>query len=406
MGIAIFVVTYLLVSARRLRLLGFDRPAIALAGAVACVALGALTPEAALAAVDSATLLLLFGVMGMGAFLAVDGFFDQVETQLVAWARTPRRLLGMIVWGAGMLSAAITNDAVCVLGAPVVVRIVREHRLPATPFLLALATAANTGSVATLVGNPQNMLCGLLGGLVYREFLLVMAPVAVLGLALNHLILGLLFREPLRSATLTPPRRVEPISRAARMSLGVVFLTSIAYALGANLAWAAAAGFVALMLLHRRDTRELWPRIDWTLLLFFAGLFVVVAALEKSGAPAAFFARFPLAEHGQGLADGFWLSGIFLVGSNLVSNVPFILVVRDQVNALGDATLGWQLLAMASTFAGNLTLLGSVANIIVAETARDVGGLGFWQHLKAGLPIALATTIVGTLWVVTLAGAS
>jgi len=405
LGVAVFVVTYLLVSARRLSLLGLDRPAVALSGAVACVALGVLTPEAALAAVDSATLLLLFGVMGMGAFLAVDGFFDQVETQLVAWARTPERLLGFIVWGAGLLSAAITNDAVCVLAAPVVVRIVREQRLPATPFLLALATAANTGSVATLVGNPQNMLCGLLGGLVYREFFLVMAPVALMGLGLNHLILAQLFRRQLREASLTPPARVEPISRRARVSLGVVVLTSIAYGLGANLAWAAAAGFVVLMLLHRRDTRELWPRIDWSLLLFFAGLFVVVAGLEQSGAPAAFFSRFPLTGQSQGNAFGFWFSGIFLVGSNLVSNVPFILVVRDQVNGLGDPKLGWQLLAMASTFAGNLTLLGSVANIIVAETARDVGGLGFWQHLKAGLPIALSTTIVGTLWVMALSSA-
>jgi len=402
-GIAIFVVTYLLISTRRLGWLGFDRPAVALAGAVACVGLGVLTPEAALAAVDSATLLLLFGVMGMGAFLAVDGFFDQVETQLVAWARTPTRLLGMIVWGAGVLSAAITNDAVCLLAAPVVVRIVREHRLPPTPFLLALATAANTGSVATLVGNPQNMLCGLLGGLVYRDFLLVMAPVALVGLALNHLILVLLFQRQLRDATLTPPLSVDPLSRRARVSLAVVVLTSVAYGLGANLAWAAAAGFVVLMLLHRRDTRELWPRIDWALLLFFSGLFVVVAGLQQSGAPAAFFSRFPLVGHGDGFASGLRLAGIFLVGSNVVSNVPFILVVRDQVNGLGNPTLGWQLLAMASTFAGNLTLLGSVANIIVAETARDLGGLGFWQHLRAGFPIALVTTIVGTVWVIAFA---
>lgn len=403
LGVAIFVLTYLLVSARRLRLLGFDRPAVALAGAVATVGLGVLTPDEALAAVDSATLLLLFGVMGMGAFLAVDGFFDQIEAQLIAWARTPARLLGMIVWGAGLLSAAVTNDAVCLLAAPVVVRIVREHRLPTTPFLLALATGANTGSVATLVGNPQNMLCGLLGGLVYRDFVMVMAPVALLGLASNHLILALLFRRELKAATLAPPGRVEPIARRAWISLSVVVLTSIAYTLGANLAWTAALGFVLLMLLHRRDTRELWPRIDWSLLLFFAGLFVVVAGFQKSGAPAAFFERFPLAGLGSGLSDGFRLAGIFLLGSNLVSNVPFILVVRDQVSALGDPRLGWELLAMASTFAGNLTLLGSVANIIVAEIARDVGGLGFWQHLKAGLPIALVTTALGTLWVVTFA---
>src|SRR5690606_6967231 len=128
---------------------GFDRPAGALLGAVACVAFGVLAPEQALAAVDASTLLLLLGVMGMGAFLAVDGLFEQLEGKLIAIARTPARLLGLLIWGSGLLAAVITNDAVCVLGAPLVVRLIERHRLPPLPYLLALATAANTGSVAT-----------------------------------------------------------------------------------------------------------------------------------------------------------------------------------------------------------------------------------------------------------------
>ncbi|MCA9622928.1 MAG: hypothetical protein KC731_28110 [Myxococcales bacterium] len=178
-GVAIFAVTYVLVSARRIARLGLDRPAATLLGAVACVGLRVLSPDAALAAVDGGTLLLLFGVMGMGAFLVVDGFFEAVEARLLPLARSPRRLLAVIVWGAGLLSAFITNDAVCLLGAPLVVRLVKRARLPPLPFLLALATAANTGSVATLVGNPQNMLCGQLGGLHYLDYLALAGPVAI-----------------------------------------------------------------------------------------------------------------------------------------------------------------------------------------------------------------------------------
>ena len=397
-GILVFVVTYLLISARRLQLLGLDRPAGALVGAVACVALGVLTPAQALDAVDGSTLLLLFGVMGMGAFLERDGFFEQVERRLVARARTPAGLLGRIVWGAGGLSALITNDAVCVLGAPLVVRVIRTHRLPPLPFLLALATAANTGSVATLVGNPQNMLCGMLGGLSYREHLIWMGPVALMGLALNHALLLAMFRRDLREASLKASLEARPLAGSVKTTLGVIVGCGAIYAAGGHLAWTAVAGFVLLMLLHRRDTSALWPCIDWAVMLFFGALFVVVAGFEESGVPRLLFERFPLDLEAAGVASWLRLSGIFLVGSNLVSNVPFILIVREQVAVLPHPKLGWELLAMASTFAGNLTLLGSVANIIVAEAARDLGGIGFWPYLRVGLPLAVATTLMGVLW--------
>ena len=404
-GLVIFILTYVLISARRLDWLGFDRPAGALLGAVACVAAGVLAPDEALRAVDGATLLLLFGVMGMGAFLSLDGFFDEMGRRLTGTARTPKRLLGWLVWGSGGLAALITNDAVCVLGAFLVVRIIERHRLPALPFLLALATGANTGSVATLVGNPQNMLCGLLGGLQYREHLALMAPVALLGLALNHALLALMFRRELGAAHLGEAEATTPLSRRAKITLMVVGASAVAYALGGHLAWTAASAFVLLMLIHRRDTSQLWPRIDWGLLLFFAGLFVVVEGLAKSGAPTAVFDKFPLAAAGESTLGWLRLSGIFLVGSNVVSNVPFILVVREQMATLSNPKLGWELLAMASTFAGNLTLLGSVANIIVAEAARDVGGMGFWQHLRVGLPLTVLTTLAGLCWVLFASGA-
>lgn len=423
-GIIIFLLTYVLISMRRLSWLRFDRPAGALLGAVACVVAGVLTPAGALAAVDGSTLLLLFGVMGMGTFLVLDGFFAGLESALVGFARTPARLLACIVWGSGLLAAFITNDAVCVLGAPLVVRLIQRQGLPRLPFLLALATAANTGSVATLVGNPQNMLCAALGQLSYREHLALLGPVAVIGLLVNHALLWLCFRARLSGRALVPApaagpdvepmgqkagqpaaeNTVEPLlGRRTGVTLGIILATAVAYTLGAHLAWAAVTGFVALMLVHRRDTRELWGHIDWSLLLFFTGLFVVTEAFMQSGGPAWFFARFPLAQATDGTAGWLSLSGVFLVGSNLVSNVPFILVVRDQMTTLAEPRLGWELLAMASTFAGNLTLLGSVANIIVAESARDIGGIGFLEYLRVGLPLALITTAMGTAWLLLMA---
>ncbi len=397
LGIVIFAATYVLISFRPFPRL--DRPAAALLGGAACVAAAVLTPAEALRAIDLEPLLLLFAVMGMGGFLAVDGFFDQIEPRISAASRTPARLLGILVWGAGLMAALITNDAVCVLGTPLVVRFVQKHGLPPLPFLLALATAANTGSVATLVGNPQNMLCGLLGGLDYLHYLLIMLPIAAAGLAINHALLHLLFRDELARAALTDDGGSgRSVSRSSKVTLAVIVATAVVYSVGGNLAWTAAGGLAVLLLVHRVGADRLWPRIAWPLLVFFGGLFVVVAGFMRSGVPAAFFAHVPLAAGARGPLGTLRLAGIFLFGSNVVSNVPFILVVRDQMATLPSARFGWELLAMASTFAGNLTLIGSAANIIVAESAREVGGIGFRAYLRVGIPLALLSTGVGAVW--------
>jgi Na+/H+ antiporter NhaD/arsenite permease-like protein len=329
----------------------------------------------------------------------------------VTRADTPARLLAAIVWGSGLLSALITNDAVCVLGAPLIVSLIRRHRLPPLPYLLALATAANTGSVATLVGNPQNMLCGILGQLSYRDHLLLAAPIALVGLAINHALLHVAFRKQLQEATLSPADALQTFPRSSLLSLGVIAFTAVVYTLGADLAWTSIAGFVVLLLLRRHNVQPVAQRIDWSLLLFFAALFVVVEGLMHSGVPQQLFARYPLLEAQQpdvanapSLVSWLRLSSIFLIGSNLVSNVPFILVVRDQMASLPNPTLAWELLAIASTFAGNLTLLGSVANVIVAESSRSVGSFSFRQHLAVGLPLSLLTTLFGALWIHWLAG--
>ncbi len=399
-GLIVFAITYVLVASRRHAFVRLDRAGAALVGAVLAVAVGAVTPADAAAAVDHTTIVLLFAVMGMGAFLSLDGFFDRAGRLLIARLGTRRRLVGAVVWGAGLLAALVTNDAVCVLAAPLVVHWIEKHRLPRVPLLAALATGANTGSVATLVGNPQNMLCGSLGKLQFASFLLHMAPVAIAGLAINHALLLLLFRRDLQGdlPPEEPPPRVLTVRSA--LTLAVIVVTVLIYTAGANLAFTALGGFAVLLVVHREEPSTVWDRIDWSVLLFFGGLFVAVEALARSGAAAWAFDHVPLVGAGATLVGWLRAATIFLIGSNVVTNVPFILLVRSEMAKLPDPTLGWELLAMASTFAGNLTLLGSVANVIVAEKANGVGGLRFREYLRFGVPIAVSTTLVGALLLV------
>ncbi len=382
-GLLVFAITYVLIASRRLAWLPLDRPAVVWLGAVAMVALGVLSPDAALQAVDIRTLLLLLAVMGIGAFLELDGFFDAAEGWLARHAPGPAALLTGTVWGSGLLAALVTNDAVAVLATPVVARIAARRGLPAEPYLLALALSVNTGSAATLVGNPQNMLCAGLGELSYRTYLLQALPVAVVGLAIGHGAVWWRYRDQLQA----PPTETSPPPPTARAGLtlaGIAAAVTAAIA-GYDLAWTMATAFAVLMVAHRRRTQELWPRLDWPLLLFFAGLFVVVEGLRATGLPDVAFATLPVAEQGPTA-----FAVLVLLGSNLVSNVPFILVVADEL--LGEAR--WTLLAVVSTLAGNLTLVGSVANLIVASG----GGIPFASHARLGVPVTLLSTAFAVWW--------
>jgi Na+/H+ antiporter NhaD/arsenite permease-like protein len=225
-----------------------------------------------------------------------------------------------------------------------------------------------------------------------------MLPVAVIALAANHAILAVLFRRDLNGPL--PEERIEGALLTPRSigTLAVIAGTVVAYVVGAPMTYTALSGFALLLVVHRIDPAEVWGRIDWSVLIFFGGLFISVDGFVRSGAPAFIFSHRPLFTPPEGLASYARTAIYFLVASNVVTNVPFILLVRDEIAKLPNVSLGWELLAMASTFAGNLTLLGSVANIIVSERSQEVGGLRFVEYAKAGIPIAFATTAIGTLW--------
>jgi Na+/H+ antiporter NhaD/arsenite permease-like protein len=395
-AVVIFVLTYALVSARRLQWLPLGRPGAALAGAVAMVLIAGLPPEEAYAAISSDTLALLLGMMGITAYLARAGFFDGAADALVRGAGTPLRLLLGTGLLAGVASAILVNDAVCLFLAPVVITACVRGRLPLAPYLLAVATCSNTGSVATLVGNPQCMLLGGLGDLQFASYAATMAPVAAVALAVNLALLALFFGRVVGTDLPKPEASAPPRRGPLVRGLTVVALVVAGFFSGLSMGWCALGGFAALILVEREDPAPVLRSLDWGVLLFFAGLFVVVRGLAATGLPDAWWDRLPPPD-----IDTFGgraaLSGALAAGSNLVSNVPVVLLAAPRLEALGEGDRGWHLAAMATTFAGNLTLLGSVANIIVAEAAKEHHELGFWEYLKFGVPCAVATLLVGVL---------
>lgn len=408
-AVAIFCLTYALIAARRLRWLPIGRPAGALLGAVLMVAAGVLTPKQSFEAVDHDTVVLLLGMMLITAYLDEAAFFDWVVTGALRVCRTPWALLVLASLLSAVLSALLVNDAVCLFMTPVVVATCARANLPMGPYLIAVATSANIGSAATLVGNPQNMIIGSLSKMGFADFLVRSGPAALVGLATNLVLLRVYYRRALPDvitlADDASARELKPreIAKVCAVILGVV----IGFFAGLHLGYTTLAGAVALICLERVEPRKAFSRVDWSLLVFFCALFVVVRGLASTGFVDEVWRA---AQPWLGLerADGLGaFTGLVVVGSNLVSNVPLVLLAGPYMTALGGATpeLGWVLLAFISTIAGNLTLIGSVANIIVAEGAKDHYALGFVEYLRFGLVSTLLVLAAGVPVVVIVARA-
>jgi Na+/H+ antiporter NhaD/arsenite permease-like protein len=404
-ALLIFALTYVLISARRLRWLPIGRPAGALLGAVLMVALGVLEPEASYAAIDHQTVVLLLGMMLISAYLDMASFFDVVVGRLLAVCGTPRRLLVVVAGVAAVLSAFLVNDAVCLFMTPIVVRMCSRARLPMGPYLIGLATSANIGSAATLVGNPQNMIIGSMSHMPFAAFLLRAGPASLVGLAVNVALLLAYYGRRLPGTLATdgetePARPDGPAPGAVARQPGVVALVVVgvvvAFFAGANLGYAALAGATALIIFERREPRDAFARVDWTLLVFFCALFVVVEGLKSTGWVDRTW-EWARPHLDLSTPDGLRaFSALIVVGSNLVSNVPLVLLTGPHLDKLGaPPALGWVLLAFVSTVAGNLTLIGSVANIIVAEGARDRYTLGFLEYLRFGLVSTFCVLVAG-----------
>jgi Na+/H+ antiporter NhaD/arsenite permease-like protein len=396
-----FVGTYLGLALGRLPFFRVDRTGVAIIGGALVVVTGVLPWEKAVAAVDAHTLVLLFGMMIVAAYLRLSGFFRLVTYAAVRRAHTPVGLLALIIVAAGVLSALFVNDVVCLVMAPIVLDLARQLRLPPVPYLIALATAANVGSVATLTGNPQNMLVGSFSGISYRAFLLREAPVAIIGLALVFGVIWLAYRRQLPDALPATDLEDRFAVHYPLMikTIAAVAVMLVAFLAGVPIALVAIGGAAYTLLTRRVNPEKVYREIDWGLLVLFTGLFVVIGAVEQTGLAAEVLGWASAA----GLHRPLVLTVVTAVLSNLVSNVPAVLFFKSVIPAFGEPVRAWLLLAMASTLAGNLTILGSVANLIVVEQARGAGiPVGFLEYSKVGVPITVLTVLVGWLLLVLL----
>ncbi len=394
---AIFAFTYVLISGRRLKILPLNRPAAALLGTVLMVVCGIMTPEQVYRAVDYNTLVLLLGMSLISAYLDLGGFFTWTADVVLRVAGTPSRLLFLLIVTAGVLSALLVNDTVCLMLAPLVVKVVVRGRLPLPPYLLALAMSANLGSVATLVGNPQNMLIGQMSGLPFLAFSRSLLLPAAAGLAIQYALLRWGYRRELAAARIAPDPSPAPAldRRLITHSLGTLALVFVGFIAGFHLAWTALAGGALVMVLGRRDTHDVLKLVDWHLLLFFAALFVVVEGFNGTGYPEALYRSVRGVFGDTAVTQGLNLAWFSVLGSNVFSNVPFVLVAGKWIPEFSDPVLMWKVMGLATTFAGNLTLLGSVANLIVVESARGHCEIGFWDYARFGIPLTLLTLAAG-----------
>jgi Na+/H+ antiporter NhaD/arsenite permease-like protein len=394
----IFCATYLVVAVGRLPGWHLDRTGAALVGASLMVAVGGLSLEHAYAAIDLNTIVLLLGMMILVAHLRLSGFFRLVSTGLLHRARSPLVLLAMTVGVTGLFSAFLVNDTICLMLTPLVLDFTTKLKRDPLPYLLATAMASNVGSVATLTGNPQNMLIGHLSHIPYWTFTAALGPIAIAGLLLTVGLIALAYRREFFTAECLPEvvsRRPHCHRSMAVKSVGITVAMMAAFFTGFPIAEVAIVGASLLLITRQVKPGKVYRQIDWPLLVLFAGLFIVVAGLASN----AFFARVTTQVEQLRLSEPLVLSIITAALSNLVSNVPAVLVLKSFITQQADPQRAWLVVAMAATLAGNFTVLGSIANLIVVEQARAQGvEISFWQYFKVGAPLTLLTLLIGVWW--------
>ncbi|KAF8780279.1 hypothetical protein HU200_001445 [Digitaria exilis] len=438
------------------------RTAGALLSAVLMIVFHVISPDEAYASVDLPILGLLFATMVVGTYLKSAGMFKHLGT-LLAWkSQGGRDLLCRVCIVTALASALFTNDTCCVVLTEFVLELAAERNLPAKPFLLALASSANIGSSATPIGNPQNLVIAFNSKIPFPKFLLGILPAMLAGMAVNMVMLLCMYWKDLAAADIaadgkqmeaveeglqaaaskTPsppaPSGGQQLNKSPKLAYSSPLMTEdistkhpwfmhcteerrklflksfayivtvgmvIAYMVGLNMSWTAITTAIALVVVDFRDAEPCLDKVSYSLLVFFSGMFITVSGFNKTGLPGAiwnFMAPYSKVNSVGGISV---LSIIILLLSNLASNVPTVLLMGGEVASAAAlispaaVTRSWLLLAWVSTVAGNLSLLGSAANLIVCEQARraprNAYDLTFWNHIVFGVPSTLIVTAIG-----------
>lgn len=373
-----------------------NRATISLVGATLLVVIGSITLSQAYSSIDFDTITLLLAMMIINVNLQISGFFQLITIKVVTIAKTPIQLLAMIIIVSGVLSALFLNDTICIMLTPLIVELSFSLKRNPIPYLIALATSANIGSTATIVGNPQNMLIGISSKISFTDFFIAQLPVAASGMLIAFVIIYLIYKKEFRSPFEhnINQHQVKLYKPLLKKSIFASFVMLVMFFYGFSIPLAAMTGAAILLITRRLKPQRVFTEIDWSLLIFFSGLFIITGALEVSGLSQRFFDSLrPFVD--QGIPA---LAVVSTVLSNLISNVPAVMLYRPIIPAYPDPEQAWLVLAMATTLAGNLTLLGSVANLIVAESAKRKGiHISFTEYLKAGFPIAVISIIWGVI---------
>lgn len=392
----IFFASYLVFAIGRFPGTKIDRTAAAVIGAALMFAFRVISPAQGIHSINFGTIVLLASMMLIVSSLHLAGFFEWIA-RLVANYVPPSRLLPAVIFTSGILSAFLVNDVVCLVMTPLLLKICGEFNKRPMPYLLALATASNIGSTATITGNPQNILIGSISGITYRHFLSALGPVAAIGLLIDWLVLHWLYPDREAAAVNKPEMAyAEGMMKERQLAFPFIILICVLAGFFAGISPPLVAAIGGALLLIRRsvDPEEIYKRIDWPLLVFFVGLFLIIGAVQQAGIAQEMLSA---ALH-LNLHNAWIFSGVVALLSNLVSNVPAVMLLKDLVPQFHAGTQFWLLLAMASTLAGNLTITGSIANIIVIEKSRSEVEITFADYIRVGVPVTLATLAVGVLW--------
>jgi Na+/H+ antiporter NhaD/arsenite permease-like protein len=429
-ALAIFLVTYALISIRRFPKIKIDRPAAALVGAALMIVLGVVEPEKAIGAIHLDIIILLVGMMILVAGLELCGFFEWVSLRMIKYSKDQFTFLVLTMVVTGSLSALVLNDTIVLLFTPIIIRTCRLLKSNPVPYLVAEALAANIGSVATVVGNPQNAFIATKAGISFVDFSARLVPVSIVCMLVAIAMMYLFYRKDIEKGSAQEFRRkilkdgwkafedelvkgdaatTSGIKKLKERKVGLYALTGItaltflafilSHVLGTPIAVIAFLGGVTALfvvpLITDVKAKEMLAGVDWSIILFFVGLFIVIEGVKDSMLLDEIRSGFP------GFQDGSvpsleWLTALSAFMSNLVSNVPAVMLLSEMI-PISQTDL-WLALAASSTLAGNATILGAAANVIVAEKAEGMGvQINFWKFTLVGFPIAMATLFVSTI---------
>jgi Na+/H+ antiporter NhaD/arsenite permease-like protein len=394
--VAIFLATYILIAVESGRGSHLDRTAAAFCGAVAMVLVGAVPLSVAYTAIDWNTLIFLLGIMILVAHFQISGFFDWIAMHVASIARTRWQLMVLVIFTSGVLAAFFVNDTICLIFTPIVLVVTERLEVPPVPYLIAVATSANIGSVMSVTGNPQNAVVGVSAHFSFLGFLGHLAPVSIVGMIINVGVLSLFFRRQLLHHKLEHQVRAVPVKIEHALLVKCFFaaaLVIVLWILGYSFPLVAISVGAFILIIGRVRSQNIYRRLDWELLLFFASLFVVIKGFEASGAIEHVIGFFQAGFQGTMISQLFAVSGVMLVLSNLVSNLPAVILFRSVVPSFPNTHYIWLAVASTSTLAGNATPFSSVANLIVLQQAGKKVKITFWEFARVGLIVTFITTL-------------